>query len=108
MLAYAYVQITRSRIRLSLFKRLASVGLVGLSGASLRAAGNEVIGWEGIWVVGWVERKAGGWQAFKVLAVVLVGLDVLSECVGFHVSNAGYSHMAHRSMCTNRFVAYRC
>ena len=63
---------------LSLLQRLASGGLVGLGRASLCVQGLEVRGRESGRVVGCLERVRCGGQALEVLAVVLVGLLVVS------------------------------
>jgi hypothetical protein len=63
---------------LSLLQRLASGGLVGLGRASLCVQGLEVRGRKRSRVVGGLERVRCGGQALKVLAVVLVGLVVVS------------------------------
>ena len=63
---------------LSLLQRLASGGLVGLSGASLCVQGLKIRGRKGSRIAGSLERVRCGGQAFEVLAVVLVGLVVVS------------------------------
>jgi hypothetical protein len=64
---------------LSLLQRLASGGLVGLGRTSLCVQGLKVRGRESCRVVGCLERVRCGGQALEVLAVVLVGLVVVSS-----------------------------
>ena len=63
---------------LSLLQRLASGGLVGLSGVSLCVQGLEIRGRKSSRVVRGLERVRCRGQALEVLAVVLVGLVVVS------------------------------
>lgn len=66
-----------NRRHLSLFQRLASSGLVGLSGASLCVDVLEVGGRKRSRVARSLERVHCGGQAFEVLAVVFVGLVIV-------------------------------
>ena len=73
-----YKSTVHDKHHLSLLQRLASGGLVGLGRASLCVQGLEVRGRKSCRVVGCLERVRCGWQALEVLAVVLVGLLVVS------------------------------
>ena len=63
---------------LSLLQRLASSGLVRLGGASLCVHVLEVRGRKRSWIARSLKRVRCGGQAFEVLAVVLVGLQLLA------------------------------
>jgi hypothetical protein len=73
-----YKSTVHDKHHLSLLQRLASGGLVGLGRASLCVQGLKVRGRKSCRVVGSLERVRCGGQALEVLAVVLVGLVVIS------------------------------